>query len=282
MDLRIDYHFHPNLPADEKKALTRCRAHWQAFLSHGINVVIITEHVFKDFERAYRLMNQTKPPQVFCLPGIEYATRESSDLIIFSYSDTIYTHPEFSPFALKYEEAVDLIEQQPAWRSFVPHPYTPDVTSVRNTRGDQFYRHIVNRLGAVEISNSSFLFMERILVRFPWRYIGGKFLRRIVKIKSLPLDEYPDKIKFLAVGSDAHHPWQIGSHLLINNFEEDPTLQNIWQAISSRTGITQIAKPVRVIPHFFQFIHTVVQESKMRRRKQGSKEDFSRQASPVS
>ena len=72
---RVDYHFHPNLPVGEKAALDKCKSWWQEFEKKGINVVVITEHVYKHPERAFKLMQETKPEGCYVFPGMEYLTK---------------------------------------------------------------------------------------------------------------------------------------------------------------------------------------------------------------
>ena len=54
------------------RALKKCRKWWNRFKRNDINVVIPSEHVYKDPKRAFLFMKQTKPQDCFLFPGMEY------------------------------------------------------------------------------------------------------------------------------------------------------------------------------------------------------------------
>ncbi len=211
MELRIDYHFHPNLPKSNKKALLKCKKLWQSFLKQGINCVVVTEHIYKGSKRAFEFMHKTKPKKVYCFPGMEYITKEGVDIVIFSKTAKIYKIPKLKPYGLTFDETVKLIKTNRDLHSYVTHPYTIGTTSIVNILGQKTYRNAVKELGAVEISNGAFDGFVKILKLFPFNIIFKSKLNYVLKTQNLPRKEYPKKAKFLTVGSDAHIASDIGN-----------------------------------------------------------------------
>ncbi len=81
--IRADYHMHPYLPKMKIGLLKNVKKWWKFIEKHNLNCVLITEHVFKDCERAYELMKQTQPEGIFCFPGMEHISKEGIDTVVF-------------------------------------------------------------------------------------------------------------------------------------------------------------------------------------------------------
>jgi len=257
MKLRVDYHFHPNLPKSETKAVEKCKRWWKKFSEEKINCIIVTEHSYKDPERAYSLINKTKPKGMHCIPGVEYCTREGIDIIIFSKREKIYDIKELETFKLNFEETLRLIEKRKDLFATVTHPYTLGLTSVLDKLGWKVYQDAVNRLGSVEISNGSFDILEKVLPCFLFR----SKLAKIQKHKELPKNEYPKKVRFLTAGSDAHQISEVG------NCVELETTKPVFSAITNNKGFKLIRKERRVsMLELLRGLYIAVKEYKMKKR----------------
>jgi len=55
--LKVDMHFHPDFPKSYNKALKKStKIWWAAIAKHNIDVIFVTEHLYKDPARCYKLM----------------------------------------------------------------------------------------------------------------------------------------------------------------------------------------------------------------------------------
>ncbi|HBY73640.1 MAG TPA: hypothetical protein DEG44_03045, partial [Candidatus Kerfeldbacteria bacterium] len=112
----VDYHFHPNLSKHDYFAKRKCREIWRQFVRHGMNVVIVTEHVFKNPTRAYRLLLATRPPDASTIifPGIEALTSEGIDLIVFAQTESLFAHRALMvPKQLSLIDMIRYVNAQP-------------------------------------------------------------------------------------------------------------------------------------------------------------------------
>lgn len=226
MKFRIDYHFHPNISQNNEKAILKCKKSWANFKNNNINCVIVTEHSYKDPERAYKFMLKTMPRRKYCFPGMEYITKEGIDLVVFSYSEDIYRHQLLKPFRLSYFEVIDYVRDNHNLFAFVTHPYTLGLTSVIKILNHEKYKMSVDLLGAVEISNGAFDNLTPLLTKFPFCFLFKSKLDNIKKTQNLPKEDYPKRINFLAVGSDAHYVEDIGNNYAIDYNEKKKILKN--------------------------------------------------------
>lgn len=240
--INTDYHFHPNLPKDEKKAILKAKNCWKEFQKNNINCILVTEHSFKNPERAYEIMYKTKPKNCFCFPGIEYLTKSGSELILFSFDEKIYDISKLNKTLISIEEVIDVLKK-PENKNiafFIPHPYHAGTCSVINNKGYPFYKKVVNEINAVEISNGSYDVLNIFLELKFFKIIKKIFKKKsyfIKKTTTLPKKDYPKKIKFLACGSDAHVVSEIGNYYKIkiqNN--KTITKKEVFKLISNNKG----------------------------------------------
>ena len=216
----VDYHFHPNLPKGKKRARVKCHKIWASYEKQNINTVIVTEHNFKNPERAFRIMKETKPEHCHVFPGMEHVTEEGIDVLIFHRDETIYQCKSLAPFALSLEDTIKIAEEN-NYACCLAHPHSLAQSSIIKRLGHEKYFEYLNLICAVEISNASFDNLVKIFEKPILRKIFKNKLINIYNTKKLPESDYPEKIKFLAVGSDAHHPKQIGTHCSIEVNGED-------------------------------------------------------------
>ncbi len=230
MKIRVDYHFHPNLPNNDECARELCGKWWQEFKKKGIKCLIITEHIYKNPKRAYQLMAETKPEDCFCFPGMEYLTKENVDIVVFS-NEPFYNYASLKPFKLTFNQFINFVSSKKSLYAFVTHPFTLGATSVIKYIGEKTYFESVNKLETVEIANSTFDTLYELLGIFPLNLIFRKKLEWIKRTKNLPKRYYPKKIRFLAAGSDAHHLGDLGTCFEINVSSLNE--KNVFKAIIS-------------------------------------------------
>ncbi|MAG07917.1 hypothetical protein CMO89_00420 [Candidatus Woesearchaeota archaeon] len=233
--LRIDYHFHPNLPKNNQRALKKCRYWWEKLKENNIQCLIITEHSYKNPRRAFELMDKARPKGFFCFPGMEYITKEGIDIIVFSDTPKIYGLDELKPFRLKYNDLVDFVLSKKNLFAFVTHPYILGTTSVIRNLNRKDYTKAVNLLGAVEISNSVYDNLEIIMKKIPFNIIFKQKLENIKKTRDLPKSDYPKDIKFLAAGSDATYTQELGNCFEID-LPKKEVPSNIFQYVAKNKG----------------------------------------------
>ncbi|MGD2072620.1 MAG: hypothetical protein PVG65_03935 [Candidatus Thorarchaeota archaeon] len=178
--------------------------------------MIPSEHVYKDPKRAFLFMKQTKPQDCFLFPGMEYLTKEGIDIVIFSNNEKLYSYKKLQPYKMTYEQTISFIEKYKL-HAFCAHPYGIGFASIIHAEGHDFYKKTVDKLGAVEVCNTSFENLRKLLSIWPFRVLFREKKERLDKIKELPKQDYPKKIKFLAVGSDAHQFKEVGTGALIKS-----------------------------------------------------------------
>lgn len=236
MKIKIDYHFHPNLSKNENRANNKCKKIWAQFKKKKINAVIITEHAYKNPKRAFNLLKKHKPNSMFCFPGIECVTKEGIDIIVFSNNEKIYGYKELRIFQLSYFDLIKFVNSKKDLYAFVTHPYAIGLNSVINKLGSDAYFKSLNLLNAVEISNGSFDNLLSIINRFSFSIFFMSKLKKIKKTKNLPKSEYPFKIKFLAVGSDAHHVEGIGNCYQLESDLSSLNEDDVFKLVTNNKG----------------------------------------------
>lgn len=247
--LLVDYHFHPNLSKHTGRAITKCRAIWQAFSDKKLDVVIITEHVFKNPTRAYQLLLDTKPPnhptQIF--PGLEGLTKEGVDIICFAETTMIYSHQKLMvPKQLSVEEMIKYIQTQSGIYASIPHPYGPGHSGIMRRLGESEGRRLMAKLGAVEVSNACFRGGKKVA-----DFTG---ISKLLKTQRRYMDyttHLPDSIlqsldcSLYTGGSDAHVLVEIGSGLLVPT-PADTKTAGIFTALTHNTSKEFVETPGKI------------------------------------
>lgn len=212
--LRVDLHFHPQLPADEEGATKKARAILNKIKRLGINVIVTTEHAYIDSERDYKLMMLVKESDfkdlpLIILPGIECITKNNIEIIVFSkYGEFEYNLKQikqirkyYSPGdqqrvinylmskkvdiyeekrlldALRYNvKEILLIAQQRGFGVFFPHPYS-------------FVKGIIEDIDHEKVIRE--LAIENIRERYNRRFNPSELAQEIENVKKrLRHDEY--------------------------------------------------------------------------------------------
>ncbi|MEI6296627.1 MAG: hypothetical protein WCO84_03205 [bacterium] len=209
--INVDYHFHPNLPKNDKKAIKKIKKIYDKFQRANINAVIVTEHIYKDYVRSWNLMKEHKPENFFIFPGIEYVTSENLDIIIFSKDEEIF-NLNLKPFKISYEETVKLIKNNDKLFGFITHPLTLGWTSIINKKGLPFEKKMANELKSIEKKYIVYSKLKKFLNIPILKNIFHNTLLKIKRGENLPSAYYPTDVRFFATGSDAHNTWEIGNY----------------------------------------------------------------------
>jgi len=109
--LKVDYHFHPNLPSSSQRRQRRkARKIWQAFENENIDAAISTEHAYKEPEQSYHVMKQYKQGETTLFPGVECLTTEGLEIIVFSRDESVYDYDDITePYCTSLDRLIDLV-----------------------------------------------------------------------------------------------------------------------------------------------------------------------------
>lgn len=252
LQLFADYHFHPNFKFG-RNLRKQSEKIWKAFDQHKLDVVVISEHSWKRPTDSYHILEQyrTSGSKTRILPGIEVLTEEGLDVVVFgscgSWYDEVRLAPLLEPYSAPIENVIRLVQDpdHPV-RGFLPHPYTRGTTGAVDFYGREEAKILASKLGGVEASNNCY---DDTLALS--RHIGPKFfpatlerMQRTHQIDNEFLDEV--EVDFIAIGSDAHFPEEVGYGCLIDVAEMPETQEQAHQAITTNTtreGVPRHFKP---------------------------------------
>ena len=84
--IKVDMHFHPDLPRNDEKAVAKAGEIWKRIGEVGLDAIAVTEHCNKDPEQAYNFMLSTKPSKskVVLFAGVEISTKDKFHIIIIN------------------------------------------------------------------------------------------------------------------------------------------------------------------------------------------------------
>ena len=209
--MKADYHFHPNLHA--KKPEKRLERIWEAISKHQLNAIICTEHVYKNAPDAYRRLVESKPAdaKAHIFPGAELITRDGKgiEVIAFAEEDWYDEHPKLlEPFAFTLSEILGYLEKTDL-HYFIPHPFLPGNPLRQFYPEKNAMNGFLRSLPAFEVSNGCYLLLEYFLDCIRFKKIANA-LRQSVQIRLSGISERERAHRFIAVGSDAHHPRDMG------------------------------------------------------------------------
>jgi len=242
--IKVDMHFHPNLPKSDGKAIRKARDWWAAFKKAGIDAVIVVEHAYKDPARAYRILLETKPKKAKTeiFPGLEALTSEGNDIVVFDETDKIFQHREIcTPYELGTFQLIKKAKKA-GYKCFVPHPFTPGTTGVMNNLGERKGKRAIALAGGVELHNDAFA----PVLNTPFLPLPKNKLDKMRKVRDLPAHSYTKNgkciVKFFAGGSDAHEPGDLDAGYLIAA-PKKLTRNAIFKAITNnKKGIFMFSK----------------------------------------
>lgn len=218
--IRVDSHFHPNfnflLPQHSlQKHAARL---WKEFVRTRLDVVFISEHAYKHPARSYEHMQRAKPAgsRTMLVPAVEALTKEGMDVIVFSRDEHVYSQRDIlTPYKLTMDKLLQRICADHRLYAIIPHPFLPSNTGLINHRKREETKDCIRRAHFVEKYNSSLRPLEHFLRCTGLMRFCKKKMRRFRKTADVP-GNMIDKGVLVFGGSDAHHWWDIGTHLVIH------------------------------------------------------------------
>ncbi len=231
----VDFHVHPNLPkSNVDDWLDRW---WVNIRRSRLDALVITEHSYKNPERAYTAMVDSRPGSsgTLVFPGVEALTSEGIDVLAFSESDKIYDYEELvTPYALSFDELVDFLGKHGDIVGIIPHPFTPGTTGIISHLGEKRSKKIIDKLGRVEVHNGAMRGVLKVFGETGLSFFMQNKFSRAQKTFDLPKAFYPKKPRLLSAGSDAHSPDCLGAGVRINQAWK--SRKDAFRMISSARG----------------------------------------------
>lgn len=263
----VDYHFHPNLSLHSGRARTKCKRVWKQWSDKQIDVVVVTEHVFKNPRRAYRLLQEMEPTDssTVIYPGIEALTAEGIDVIVFAeHPAHIYNVQELMvPKQLTIEKMVTFINADPNLFGSIPHAFSPGNSSIAMRVGMARAKDAIYALGGLEVNNACFRGSKLFADRTGLAKVFTQTRKKMNLVNPVP-EDYIDqsRMQLLTSGSDAHVLADIGSGLHMN-IPEDSTDKEVFSLISHNTTATAFHVTDEKIYFWLSFykIYSVIVES---------------------
>jgi len=275
--LFADYHFHPNFHfSSQRRTARRADKIWEALRWHGLDVVVVSEHAWKRPEETFQLLESKRPPgcDIVLLPGVEVLTREGLDVVVFGNFQGWYRNPTLAPLLRPYgigiEEVLRIVGgERQRLAGFLPHPYTRGTTGTVEFFGRDLAVDLAGRLGGVEASNNCYHDTLSLTRRFGARILPSTFERMHLTAR---LDEpFLDSLRhaFIAHGSDAHFPEEIGYGCLVDAVQDGGCIQAAFSVLCSndnRQAVTSGKKaPMRHLLHSARSAGITVKEAMQKR-----------------
>lgn len=230
---------HPNLQA--RNAAKRLRALWAAFDREALCAVISAEHVFKDASGAYRRLVAARPAgaNTHVYPGAELVSREDIDVLCFAEHDWYDDHPELLvPYALPLRHLIARLEAV-GLPYFIPHPYIANNKLKRLFPDPAELKAFLGTVQGFEVANGALLQLWQLLRLRGLRRPARRVRDRLCATAAPELRCFPVPRKFIAAGSDAHHPAEIGSVYVELACREDDR-SAVFQAMTANTDPSRI------------------------------------------
>ncbi len=213
--MKADYHFHPNLHC--KRPEKRLTLIWQAFQHHELDAVICTEHTYKNAPDAYRQLVHSKPEaaSTHVFPGVELISREGKgiEIIAFAKEDWYDHHRQLlMPMTMGFGEIIDYLERSDLYW-FIPHPFLIGNPLLRIFGNTNQLLNFLHYVPSIEVKNGCYEHLRSLIEALPLP-IAIPLAIQLQKRSDLRFQLKDDHdYRFLAVGSDAHHPEDIGLHV---------------------------------------------------------------------
>ncbi|MFT5465857.1 MAG: hypothetical protein ACI8UO_000953 [Verrucomicrobiales bacterium] len=246
--LFVDYHFHPNFNFRSRRIGRRSGRIWNAFEKAELDIVICSEHCWKRPAESYHRMIDSRPEdaRTTLLPGVEILTSEGIDIVVFGHCPSWYEDTHLGeclePYSTSLDAVIDHVVDSKDASGFIPHPYTAGQTGVIKHFGRDGSRALASRLGAIETSNNAF---ADTLSFTNW--LGPKMFPKTQEkmILTQQLDEgfaSDLELDFVAVGSDAHCPREIGYGVHLEIGERPKTVEEAFRAMLTNQNAMGVDK----------------------------------------
>lgn len=267
--MKADYHFHPNLHAkNPEKRLPRI---WDAIIANDLDAVICTEHTYKNAPDTYRRLIAAKPAhaKTHIYPGVELITNEGKgiEVIAFAEADWYNDHPLIiEPFAMNLTEMISYLEDSDLqW--FIPHPFLMGNPLKKLFPSEAQLMAFLQEIPAFEIQNGCYILLEKFFRSLPWAWPHNveEKLRHSVQLS--PSFAQGGNYNFFAVGSDAHHPQDIGFYVDIPTANQNLSRSEAFHALITNKSIDTVHIPARCfsLKHLLYTGWTTFSESCMKR-----------------
>ena len=277
MQIKVDYHFHPNLPfflpiLGNYLSKNKAKNIWKSFEKHGLDMVMITEHSFKHPKKTFEYLEKTQPKnsKTLIIPGVEVLTKEGTDMIVFAKDkNNIYSYTELlTPQKITTLELISFIKTHKSLHGITTHSYAPSKTGIIRNNGIETTKYAIKELGMVEGYNSSFTPLIRLFQILRFNKILKKTYADMLKAEEIPKSLIPNKKIIITGGSDAHHCWEMGSHI---NIEVDANKDLYTEAITNSGIMIKAKSPIY---HLLPSSITILREGIMKKLKLYSKDKY--------
>lgn len=242
--MKADYHFHPNLHA--KNPDKRICSIWDAIIENDLDAVICTEHAYKNAPDAYRKLIAAKPfnSKTHIYPGVELITNEGKgiEIIAFAKEDWYDDHPLIlEPFAMNFSEMISYLQKsQLQW--FIPHPFLPGNPLKKLFHDEDKMLSFLKQVPAFEMQNGCYLLLEKLFRYLPWSWLHKVELKLRNSVQLSPSLAQGNH-NFFAIGSDAHHPQDIGLYVDIPTTKQQPNRKEAFLALITNKTIDNVHIP---------------------------------------
>lgn len=217
----VDYHFHPNLSKHDGRARRKCRQIWERFAQAQLDVVMVTEHVFKNPERAFRLLASERPSgaRTVIFPGLEALTSEGVDIIVFAESTIIFEQQKLMvPKQLSIIEMAQYIHDRTELYGSIAHPRNLGHSGAERRVGLEKTIQAIRLIGGVEIHNTCFKGACWFFDHTRLSHIMRRNRRAMAEVMNLPKEYYTfPEVELYTGGSDAHVLVEIGPGMIVTD-----------------------------------------------------------------
>jgi len=247
--LRADYHWHPNMLRGLAQK-PRVKRSWDALTAAELDAVIATDHA-RMYHPAdgYRRIADAMPAsaRTHVYPGLELATNDGMkgiEVVAFAEDDWYDDHPDLlKPHKMTLEEIIAYLHRAEDLHYFIPHPYLLFTALRRRYPSVPEMRRFLSTIRAYEVSNGCYDQILALLNNVPYCDSVRDSLLTSARPTSghLPEEHEP---RFLAAGSDAHHPEDLGQvyvDIPVTHPAASLRRSQVFQVLTSNTDMSGLS-----------------------------------------
>lgn len=247
--MRIDCHFHPNFSFFSKFLIkSKAKKIFKQFTKHKLDAVIVTEHVFKKPYQSFKRLKQLQPKdsKTMLIPGVEAVTKEGIDVIVFSATEYIYEKKEImTTWCLSIKDLLQQVAKDKNLHAIIPHPFLPNQQGLFKAIGYKEAKNILKEIKLFEKHNDCFTPLIDFLHSTKIEKLMPSLKAKLKKVHTSPNLKGVNAL--FTGGSDAHHPWNIGSHLQLNCTKPHSVSNAIYKLLSVKDRQMHFVKTK--VPH---------------------------------